>query len=574
MTLAPSSLGLPIVDYQLATASQAQLMAQFQKSSTANADIAAYQTGVAKITSVNQFLNNYKVLNVALSAYGMQDVISQKGLLKQLLTQDPSGSTSLAQKFGKANYLAFAQAYWSLSTDGGARLQSAASINTTAARYTNAQFQKWQANRSNDPQLQTALAARQTLQDAVDVSNVGALFAKHQQSPDVQSATNYYQNNIGAVTTPAALMADPRLLNVALTAYGIDPTSVSSDTVSKLLSQSPATATSVAANNPAYMAFAKAFNSLFYDQGAGIHAATAISDVVNKYQQQTFSSALANNTDDENVHMFGAAGAKQITQLKADALAQSGANLATSYYASHIRNATTASQFAADTQLSSVAAAAFGLGNVPAATLQKLLTQDPNDSASLAQTSPEYSAFAKAFSYYPSLSGRTSDDADKIASVQNAYRSNTLHTILTNDIALAAAQKTRNTNIHENANAPLNLYQMLGDASVSTVILGAYNEPQIVGSYAPDQQVEIVSHAGFQAESLNSTTAIDALIKRYMANVGAQNAPTSPLLTLFNTSSDPGQIVSLDLTSILGNASGASSTALADSPTGYLLNLL
>src|SRR6185312_7043173 len=137
-----------------------------------------------------------------------------------------------------------------------------------------------------------------------------------------------------------------------------------------------------------------------------------------------------------------------------------------------------------------------------------------------------------------------------------------------------AAQTTRNTNIREDANAPMNLYQMLGDSNVSTVILGALNEPAIVGSYDPDQQVEIVSHAGFEAESLNSTTAIDSLIKRYMANVGAQNAPTSPLLSLFNSAPEPGQIISLDLSSILGGSSGANSTALSSSPTGYLLNLL
>src|SRR5262249_33209066 len=158
-------------------------------------------------------LNNSKVLNVALTAYGMQDLISQKGLLKQLLTQNPTSSTALAQKFGKQNYIAFAQAYWSLSTDGGAGLQSAASINTTAARYTTAQFQQWQANRSNDPALATALAARQTLQDAVDTTNVGALYAKFQQSPDVQAAATYYQNNIGNVKTAQDLLNDPKLLN-------------------------------------------------------------------------------------------------------------------------------------------------------------------------------------------------------------------------------------------------------------------------------------------------------------------------------------------------------------------------
>lgn len=567
-----SPFGMPVVDYQLATKNQAQFLAQFQKSSTTSADIAAYQTGVSKITTVDQFLNNYKVLNVALTAYGMQDAINQKGLLKQLLTQDPTATTSLAQQLGKANYTAFAQAFWSLSTDGGAGISSATSINTTTARYNTAQFQQWQASRTNDADLATALQARQTLQDAVDISNVGALYTKYQQLPAVQSASTYYQKNIGNVTTSDALMADPKLLNFALTAYGIDPTTISSDTVSKLLTQAPSTTTSVAANNPNYQAFANAFTSLYYDKGAAIHATDAVTDVVNRYQQQTFSTAIANNTDDQNTQMFGSAASAQIAQIKANAVASNGTSIATAYYGAHIAAANTATAFIADAQLSSVALQAFGLGTVSTDTLQKLLTQNPNDTSSLAQTSPQYTAFAKAFSYYSSVTGRTSDDADKVASVQATYQANALKTIVSNDVSLAAAQKTRNTGVSEDANAPLNLYQMLGDSNVSAVILGALGQPAAVGGYDPDQQVEIITHAGFAPESLNSTKAIDSLITRYMSNVTAQMTPTSPLLTLFNSSSSSGGLISLDLSSVLGISSNA--TAASNSATGYLLNLL
>ena len=72
---------------------------------------------------------------------------------------------------------------------------------------------------------------------------------------------------------------------------------------------------------------------------------------------------------------------------------------------------------------------------------------------------------------------------------------------------------------------------------------------------------------------MNSPDAIDAFIKRYMANVGIQNAPQSPLLSLFGSTPEPGQIISLDLTSILGNTTNANSSTLASSPTGYLLNM-
>ena len=102
-----------------------------------------------------------------------------------------------------------------------------------------------------------------------------------------------------------------------MSAYGIDPVgSVSNATVQKLLTQSPAVVTSLAANNPVYLPFANAFSSLFYDGGAKIHANSAITDTVNRYQQQAFSQALANNSDDQNMEMFGKAGASQIAHDK------------------------------------------------------------------------------------------------------------------------------------------------------------------------------------------------------------------------------------------------------------------
>src|SRR5262249_37298432 len=146
-----------------------------------------------------------------------------------------------------------------------------------------------------------------------------------------------------------------------------------------------------------YQPFAKAFSSLFYDGGATIHATSAINDAVSRYQQQTFTRTLANNTNAQNTQMFGAAGAEQIAEIKTNALGDNGVSIGSSYFGAHIAAATTAAQFAADKQLSSVALTAFGLVTVSAATLQQLLTQNPNDAASIAQKNPQYAAFAKAF---------------------------------------------------------------------------------------------------------------------------------------------------------------------------------
>jgi hypothetical protein len=565
------SATLPIVDYKIASANQDQLMAQFQRTPDYTQGVADYQAGVSKITTVDQFLNNYKVLKVALAAYGMSDQISSKGLLKELLTENPSGSTALAQRMGNQSYLAFAQAYWSLSEDGGAGLQSPASINNTISRYTQKQYAQWLGNKDNDPALATALNARQTLQDAVNVTNVGALYAQYQSQPNVAQAVGYYQRNIGNVKTAADLINDPKLLNVALAAYGIDPTTVSADTVQALLTQTPTDTTSVAYNNPAYQAFANAFSALNdISNAASVTTSSAINSVVANYQQRGFAQALATNTDAQNIAMFGSAGAKKVTQILGDAKTEAGYGLATGYYAANIAKVRTVAEFAADKQLAAVAEGAYGFSNLSADTLNRLLTEDPTASTSLAQTSPQFSAFAKAFSFYGPSGGASLASQTNIAAVQTGYVNNQLEAVLQSDIAAASAQSKRDTDVHENASAPLDLYQMLGNSDVSTAILGAYGQPTVVGSMTPDQQVEAVTHAGFTPQSLNSPASIDTLMQRYLANYTLQNgAPASPLSQLFQPS-DPTQITPLDLSFL---TAGASSSDIASSPTAYLINL-
>jgi len=560
---------LPIVDYKVATANQDQLMAQFQRSPDYVQGVANYQAGVAKITTVDQFLNNYNVLKVALAAYGMSDQISAKGILKELLTEDPSASTSLAQRMGNQSFIAFAQAYSSLNTDGGAGLQSPAGVNTAIARFTQQQYQQWLGAKDNDPALASALNARQTLQDAVNVSNVGALYTQYQNMPDVQSAVSYYRRNIDNVKSASDLMNDPQLLNFALTAYGIDPSTVSSNTVQMLLTQDPTNATSVAATNPDYSAFAQQFSQLNSVATApAVTTSSAVDAIVAQYQQKSFATAIATNSNDQNVSMFGAAGAKQISQILSDAKNEAGYGLSTAYYASHVAKVNTATEFAADNQLVAVAEGAYGLSNLSADTLNQLLTQDPTASTSLAQTSPEYAGFAKAFSFYGPTGA--SALATNSAAVQSAYVNNQLKAVLTSDITNAAAQSKRNTDVHENAGAPLDLYQMLGDSNVSTVILGAYGQPQVVGSMTPDQQIEAVTQAGFTPQSINSPDSIDNLMQRYLANYTLQNSPTqtSPLAQLFQPV-DPTKITPLDLSFL----TAGTPSSVASSPTAYLLNL-
>jgi hypothetical protein len=90
--------------------------ASAQSNPEASSLIAYFQKVAPSIATPAALLGNYKALTVVLGAFGLQDSINNTGILKQLLTQDPKSTSSLAYKLGNAKYLAFAEALSDWST--------------------------------------------------------------------------------------------------------------------------------------------------------------------------------------------------------------------------------------------------------------------------------------------------------------------------------------------------------------------------------------------------------------------------------------------------------------------------
>jgi hypothetical protein len=106
------SLGFqPIQLYQQyaakeSTYAKASLKANPQDTSLIN----YFNAHAAGVTTPAQLLGNYKLLTVVLTAFNLQGSIKDTALLKQLMTQNPNSSSSLAQKLGSTQYLLFAKA--------------------------------------------------------------------------------------------------------------------------------------------------------------------------------------------------------------------------------------------------------------------------------------------------------------------------------------------------------------------------------------------------------------------------------------------------------------------------------
>jgi hypothetical protein len=441
------SIGVPIVDYTLAVKNHDHLLAQFQKSPGYAQAVAYYQANIGKVTSVDALLKDRKLLTVALSAFQLESQVDAKGILRRLLSEDPSAKTALAQQLRDPRYKQFAQAFAGLRSDGGAGLRNPNNINAILAGYQTNEYGKWVANSTNDPTVRQALFFQKTIQDTLDISDTGKLFARFQLSPDVQQTVSDYKSAIAKVNSVNDLLNNPKALNVALTAFNIDPTTVTPDTLRRLLTEpttSPMlniTAPSLA-NDPLAAAdvrlaqFAYAFNSLNTDGGATIRASISVNDIVARYQKNQFAKTLATNDPTTIAVKFGGVGSTTIATLLADFRSKSGVLLSTSYYQSKIGGVTSVNGLVNDPRLLNVALGAFNLDptKVSVDVVRQLLANDPKaapavqaQATTLLETDPDIARFVKAFSVLGSNDGGGFSDVGKlfgqfklVGSVQNA----------------------------------------------------------------------------------------------------------------------------------------------------------
>jgi Protein of unknown function (DUF1217) len=182
-----STIGaLPAVSLYLADSrNETQSVTAFQSDNAqVKSDTAYFQSVAATLTTPDKLLNNYRALSVVLNAFGVSSSVNDTAMLKQLMTQDPTQTSSLAKKLGDPKLQRFAVAM----------------------------------NGFNPPPFSNSGDVTATIQASATNS-----YEKAQDtlSPGLQQAL-YFKRNIASVTSINGLMSDTSLLNVAVTAAGLD----------------------------------------------------------------------------------------------------------------------------------------------------------------------------------------------------------------------------------------------------------------------------------------------------------------------------------------------------------------
>ena len=124
-------------------------LARYQKVETDKGAVknatAYYAANIGKAKTIDEFVNNYRLLSYALQAYGLGDQVNNKALIKKVLSQGATNPRALANTLPNAGWKAFAAAF-NFSAKGAAAPSSSTSIATTKADYIEQQLEADQAN--------------------------------------------------------------------------------------------------------------------------------------------------------------------------------------------------------------------------------------------------------------------------------------------------------------------------------------------------------------------------------------------------------------------------------------------
>jgi Protein of unknown function (DUF1217) len=143
--------------------------------------------------------------------------------------------------------------------------------------------------------------------------NYSNSLANTAKEPIVARTTQYFQNNIGKVTSASQLVNNSQLYNYVLTAFGLQNMSYAKALITKVLNGGTGAASfAQSLNDPRYKALASAFD--FSTSGAATTSnSTNMQSVVNNYYQQTLESSTAQQNQGAQMALYFKRMAPQIT---------------------------------------------------------------------------------------------------------------------------------------------------------------------------------------------------------------------------------------------------------------------
>jgi Protein of unknown function (DUF1217). len=215
------------LSYNLVTRDLKASLDRVESDAVVKRESAYYEENIGKVTSVDEFLDDYRLYTYAMKAFGLEEMAYAKAFMKKVLESDLGDENSFANKLTDERYRNFAAAY---------------------------QFN----GQTKDVQTNVQETELFTLYE----SSLKA------ESESIETETKYYESTIDTITSAQQLVKNKRMLSYVLEAYGIDGTYYSQEHFVKILTSDLSDANSYvnqlvakgAVNAAAFVKMAMAFN--------------------------------------------------------------------------------------------------------------------------------------------------------------------------------------------------------------------------------------------------------------------------------------------------------------------------
>ncbi|GGG78584.1 hypothetical protein GCM10011415_29480 [Salipiger pallidus] len=108
MTYTPMISGSGLVGWQMLQRTISTQKAAFDNSPEIARESKYFRENIGSIATAENLVENRRLLNVTLSAFGLQDQIESKFLIQRVLEEDPDAEGSLVSRLGNSAYTALA----------------------------------------------------------------------------------------------------------------------------------------------------------------------------------------------------------------------------------------------------------------------------------------------------------------------------------------------------------------------------------------------------------------------------------------------------------------------------------
>ncbi|GBQ86472.1 hypothetical protein AA14337_3330 [Acetobacter malorum DSM 14337] len=184
----------PVSQYLTAEKDEARAAQTYAKTDpTTGREVADFENKAPTITTADGLIKDYTANQVVLGAYNLKTLANESAIERDLLTQDPSASSSLSKKAGKATWTNLATALSAMGEGKGTAAATPFTSDLISSTVNSFELSQYESSKD---------LAKSGVGNALYFTRV---------------------MNSGKVTTLNQLMSDPTLLKVAIVVSGYNP---------------------------------------------------------------------------------------------------------------------------------------------------------------------------------------------------------------------------------------------------------------------------------------------------------------------------------------------------------------